>query len=192
MRIAIGVGLGASCLVGCSGGVLDVGSADASLALQATPAPEVFSAAAVGKARQLCTLPPSDIRWTQYAQADLRADLTGGWLLCYWRSPEDARSFQFTADGHWYTLVGDEDGGLKRGVPAAQDLPSPGYDGGPIGYQGTYTFRDLNGQPLGPDGSAVYVATNGVTWFHPEFTDHLMTMNWVTDGSQDTCVLIEP
>jgi hypothetical protein len=108
------------------------------------------------------------------------------------REPEDARSFQFTADGHWYTLVGDEDGGLKRGVLAAQDLPSPGYDGGPIGYQGTYAFRDLNGQPPGPDGSAVYVATNGVTWFHPEFTDRLMTMNWVTDGSQDTCVLIEP
>ncbi len=191
MRIAMDLGIGASCVLGCSGGVLDVGSADASVALQAAPAPEAFSGEAVSKARQLCKQVIDD-NWTLYAQSDLRASLTGGWLLCYYQAPEDARSFQFTADGHWYTLVADQDGGLTRGTPAAQDLPSPGYDGGPIGYQGTYEFQDGNGEPSGADGPAVFVATNGVRWFHPEFTENLMLMGWATDGSRDTCVLIGP
>ena len=71
-------------------------------------------------------------------------------------------------------------------------MPSPGYDGGAIGYEGTYSFQDMYGNPSGPGGPAVYVATHGVTWFHPEFTAPLMSMSWATDGSQDTCVLIEP
>lgn len=185
MRLAIAASLGASCLLGCSaGGVLDIGSNDAGDACEASPAPTVFSAAAVQKAREMCAYLPMDSRWTNYLQAELRSHITGGWLLCYWRSPEDARSFEFTADGHWYTLVDDGHGGLKR--------TSSGDAGGLIGYQGAYSFSDERGQPSGPDGLAVYLATNGVTWFHPEFTGRLMSMNWVTDGSQDTCVLIEP
>ena len=185
MRIAMGLGIGASCLLGCSGGALDVGSNDASLALQVAPTPEAFSAEAVSKARKLCKRVFDD-NWTIYAQSDLRASLTGGWLLCYFQAPEDARSFQFTADGHWYTLIGDEDGGLKRRTP------SPGDDGGAVGYQGTYTFQEGNGEPSGADGSAVFVATNGVRWFHPEFTGDLMFMGWATDTSRDTLVLIGP
>jgi hypothetical protein len=186
VRVAMGLGIGASCVLGCSGGVLDVGSADASVALQAAPTPPAYSAEAVSKARKLCK-EVFDDNWTIYAQSDLRASLTGGWLLCHYQSPEDERSFQFTADRHWYTLVSDQDGGLQRGTPT-----DPDYDGGPIGYQGTYTFQDGNGEPSGADGSAVFVATNGVRWFHPEFTENLMLMGWATDGSRDTCVLIGP
>jgi hypothetical protein len=199
VRIAIGMGLGASCLLGCSGGVLDVGSSDASLALQAASVPEVFSAAAVDRARQLCAPPPNTLPWTVYeSQADLRASLTGGWLVCSWLAPQDARSLEFTADGHWYTLVPDEDGGLGRAPPTTQELPIPdsdaGSDGGAIGFQGTYTFRDGSGEPSAADGRAAFVATRGLLWFHPEFTQltgRLMTMNWLTDGSHDTCVFIE-
>jgi hypothetical protein len=193
VRITIGLGLATASILSCSGGVLDVGRSDGGDGT-GIPVPEVsvFSAASVAKARSLGMLLGPDNRWTSYAQADLRADLVGGWLLCYWRSVEDKRSFQFTADGHWYTLVDDGDGGLKRGQLMGADLPSPGYDGGAIGYEGTYSFQDLNGNPSGPGGPAVYVATHDVTWFHPEFTGPLMSMSWATDGSQDTCVLIEP
>jgi hypothetical protein len=186
VRIAMGMGIGASCVLGCSGGVLDVGSADASVALQAAPTPEAYSAEAVSRARHLCKQ-VFDNNWTTYAQSDLRTSLTGGWLLCLFQSQEDKRSLQFTTDGHWYTLVADQDGGLTRGTPAAQD-----YDGSPIGYQGRYTFQDGNGEPSGADGGAVFVATNGVRWFHPEFTEDLMLMGWATDGSQNTCVRIGP
>lgn len=194
VRITIGLALATCSLLGCSGGALDVGDSDGGGLDTGAPAPEVtvFSATAVAKARQLCAYIGPDNRWTSYAQADLRSDLVGGWLLCYWRSRDDARLFQFTADGHWYTLVDDGDGGLKRGPLTGSQLPSAGYDGGAIGYEGVYTFRDGEGNPSTSDGPAVYVATRGVTWFHPEFTGPLMSMNWATDGSQDTCVLVEP
>jgi hypothetical protein len=192
----ISLALGTSTLIACSGGVLDVGSsdggddrADGSVSV---PDISVFNAAEVEKARKLCSYIPQDNRWTSYAQEALRSELVGGWLLCYWHAKEDRRSFQFTADGHWYTLVDDGDGGLKRGPLSGSALPSPGYDGGVIGYEGTYEFQGADGVPLGPDGLAVYVATRDVTWFHPEFTEPLMLMNWLTDGSQDTCVRIEP
>jgi len=187
VRFAIGVGFGASYLLGCSGGVLDVGSSDAGDPRQASPAPSAYSAAAVQRARQRCTPVSPIYPWKSYPQPDLKSELTGGWLLCYWLAPADARSFQFTADGHWYTLVDDGEGGLKRA--------GPGYDGGPIGSQGTYTFRDGNGEPSGPNGAAVFVATEGTLWFHPEFTEltgRMMSMNFLTDGTHDTCVLIEP
>jgi hypothetical protein len=188
--VRVAIGLGASCLLGCSGGVLDVGSGDAGDPREAAPAVSVFSAAAVARAHQLCPDPkhlPTDPNVMSYAQADLRSELTGGWLLCSFRARQDAQSFQFTADGHWYTLVGDGDGGLRRA--------GPGYDGGAIGSGGPYTFQDGYFRPSGPGGPALYVATNGVTWFHPEFTPdgpaRLMFMNF-TDMSQDTCVLIGP
>jgi hypothetical protein len=183
-RVAIGAGLVASCVAGCSGGVLAIGSDDAGEPPDAAPAPEVFTAGAVAAARSMCALLPADTRWTSYTQDALRSDIAGGWLLCYWRSPADARSFEFTADGRWYTLVDDGSGGLRR--------ESSGDAGGLIGYQGTYSFADVKGEPSGTDGLAVYLATNGVNWFHPEFTGRLMTMNWATDGSQDTCVRIGP
>lgn len=185
MRLSIGAGLGVSCLLGCSaGGVLDIGSNDAGNPSEASPAPTVFSAAAVQKAREMCAYIDRDPRWTTYSQAELRSDLTGGWLLCYFRSTEDERSFQFTADGHWYTLADDRDGGLRR--------TSSGDAGGLIGYQGAYSFSDGMGRPSGPDGPAVYLATNGVTWFHPEFTGPLMSVNFVTDASENIYVHIEP
>jgi hypothetical protein len=183
-RAAIGAGLLASCVAACSGGVLAIGSDDAGNPADAAPGPQAFSRDAVAAARSMCALLPADTRWTSYTQATLRSDIAGGWLLCYWRSPQDARSFEFTADGRWYTLVDDGNGGLRR--------ESSGDGGGPIGYQGTYSFSDVKGDPTGPDGLAVYLATNGIDWFHPEFTGRLMTMNWATDGSQDTCVRIEP
>ena len=185
VRLAIGAGLGASWVRGCSaGGVLDIGRNAGGERGAASPVVTEFSAAAVQKAREMCAYINMDSRWTSYSQAELRSDITGGWLLCHFRSTEDARSFQFTADGHWYTLADDGDGGLRR--------KSSGDAGGLIGYEGAYTFSDERGKPSGPDGPAVYLATEGITWFHPEFTGRLMSMNRVTDGSQDTCVLIEP
>jgi hypothetical protein len=190
VRITIGLGL-AAFLVGCSGGVLEVGSSDGGDGA-GIPVPEVsvFSAAAVAKARARCASIDEN-RWTSYAQADLRRDLAGGWLVCAYRPLEDDRSFQFTLDGHWYSLVDDGDGGLKRDQLMGADLPSPGYVAGAIGYEGPYAFQDMSGNPVGPDGQAVYVATRGITWFHPEFTGPLMLMSW-TDSSAETCVLIEP
>ena len=136
----------------------------------------VFNAAEVEKARKLCSYIPQDNRWTSYAPETSAVRTRGGMAPLLLAAAEDQRSFQFTADGHWYTLVDDGDGGLKRGQLSGSALPSPGYDGGVIGYEGTYEFQGADGVPSGPDGSAVYVATRGVTWFHPEFTEPLMLM----------------
>jgi hypothetical protein len=213
VRFAIGVG--AWCLLGCSGGVLDIGSSDAGDPREASPevSPPIteFSAAAVEKARELCALAkPKDSGWTSYDQSALRANLTGGWLLCHYLSsvPADVRSFEFTADDHFYTLGDDGAGGLAR--------VSLGDAAAPIGSQGTYAFLATDQKPSVPGGLAVYVAGNGMPWFHPEFTirvrsgapdrsafgalipplrngaGYLMTMYFRTDGSQDTCVRIDP
>ena len=195
MRFAIGIGLGASCVLGCSGGVLDVGGSDpdACVPREASPTDSdvtVFSAAAVEKAHQLCPDPnhlPKNIGWRTYPQADLRSELTGAWLLCYHQAPQDQWSFQFTADGHWYTLVGDDDGGLRRA--------GLGYDGGAIGSGGPYTFLDGNRKPSGPGERALYVAISAETYFRPEFSPdcpaRLLSMSF-SDTSQNLCVFIGP
>jgi hypothetical protein len=122
-----------------------------------------------------------------YTQAQLRSDLVGGWLECYGNgAPEDLTSFQFTADGHWYTLVDDGNGGLTRGQWT-------GYARPPIGWDGTYTFRDDQTNPSAPDGLVVYVATAGVTWFHPEFASRVMSMTWLIEPMPKLgYVLIDP
>jgi hypothetical protein len=186
-RVAIGAVLGAFGLLACSGGALDIGddAGDAPDPLDVASDAEVFSAAAVAAAQEACGALPPDLRWTTYTQAELRSDLAGGWLFCHdIAPPEDIRSFQFTADGHWYTLASDGDGGLRR--------ETTGDAGGRIGYEGTYTFDNASGMPSGTDGPAVYLVTSGVPWFHPEFTGRLLQMNWLVDGAQVTCVRIDP
>jgi hypothetical protein len=194
VRFAIGVVVGASCLLGCSGGVLDVGSSDAGDPREvlplASPAVTGFSAAAVQKAHELCGLTDGGLPSIVYPPSVLRSELTGGWLLCHWIGPmpEDARSVQFTEDGHWYTLGNNGDGGLAR--------VSLGSEAGPVGSEGTYTFLDTFARPLAPDASADFVAVNGLLWFHPEFqmngAGFLMTMHFIADGYQSTCVRIDP
>jgi hypothetical protein len=197
VRIPIGLTLATCCLAGCSGGALDVGESDGGDDRSAVPVAEVtvFSKASVENASQLCTVSRNNSAlilgslkslWTSYPEAALRSDLAKGWLVCFGAAPDgDKRSFQFTADGHWYTLVDDGNGGLKRGQVA-------GDAGGQIGYNGTYTFRDSSNNPSEPDGSAVYVATAGARWFHPEFVGPVMSMYWATDGANLSCVVIDP
>jgi hypothetical protein len=195
VRIEIGVGLGASCLLGCSGGVLDVGSSDAGdprdATLAVSPAVTEFSAAAVERAQKLCWLPEAGLPSGVYDASDLGSRLTGGWLLCYKAAPAPAlaRSLQFMKDGHWYTLGDNGDGRYVR--------VNLGDEAGPLGSEGTYTFLDSNAKPVAPDGSIDFVAGNGMLWFNPVFdvkgAGHVMTMYFVAHPPEKaTCVRIGP
>jgi hypothetical protein len=195
VQVTIGLGIGASLLFGCSGGVLNVGSNDAGASSDRD--------AAIERASEVCALLKTDtdtwatvqrqaLPYTVYAPQKLRQDLSGEWAVCTF-SNAGIRSFQFTADGHW-TLHFDGDGGLKGSPDGPPPLAGPGSYAGFTEADGTYTLQDSDGGGSG-DGGAVFVGTSS-PWFRPSFTTvmgggRVMVMSFI-GSSQDTCAFVGP
>ena len=86
MQVTIGLGMATSLLLGCSGGVLNVGSNDAGGSGD--------GAVALETANEACALFQTDMdtfgavsraadSWTNYSPAELRSDLIGEWNVCF-------------------------------------------------------------------------------------------------------------
>jgi hypothetical protein len=159
-------------LAGCSGKTtLDVGSNHAASTAPTIPVahPPPYDAATVAAAKAACDAPHGPIDPATTA-SETKARLEGAWFACSSSQPEfyPPTSIELLADGHWYDLEPDANGGLTRsqgidheGTYSAGD---PSFSADPTGLTGPYqAFSQFES---GPRRMKLEVVTAGTElWF---------------------------
>jgi hypothetical protein len=197
VQVTIGLGMAASLLLGCSGGVLNIGSNDAGASSDRATTTESASevCALLGMPDTLSAAVLRDsFNWTTYSPAELRSDLSGEWNVCALGGPGvRIRSFRFTADGHWTIRFDDGDGGESRSPVGSEAPLIPGYEAGAAGYEGTYVFQDKGPFSDGGPVSLVSASSTSSSWFRPTFTtvmgQRVMVMTFAAEF-QGICVFV--